>query len=135
MDSPTYWTAIKIYNYCMKLFDKLCSPAKFYLIISLIPYVFILLQNIGNMGTFTLGSYSCKHSSTGILLISQALYIVIWTWILNLICKANTTISWVIVLFPFVLFFILLGVVLIQGIHQDKKEGMCNCGAAPQFSI
>ena len=131
MDKPTN----KIFTYYMKIFDKLCSPAKFYLIISLIPYIFILLQNIGNFGKFSLGSYSCNHSNTGLLLFSQALYIIIWTWVLNLICKTNTTISWVIVLFPFVLFFILIGLVLIQGIHKEKKEGYCNCGAPSEFSI
>ena len=120
----------------MKFFNKLCNPAKFYLIISVIPYIFILLQNIGNMGHFTLGSYSCKHSTPGLLLAAQGLYIVLWTWLLNIICKANTTISWVIVLFPFILFFILLGVVLINGIHSDK-EGMCGscmAGASSQLT-
>jgi hypothetical protein len=35
-----------------------------------------------------------------------------------MICKVNTGISWLIVLFPFILFFILLGLVLVQGVRE-----------------
>ena len=91
----------------MKWFNKLCDPAKFYLLLSAISYSLILLQNIGNRSTFTLGTYSCQHSSPGLFLVGQAIYIALWTWLLNLICKWNPAISWVIVLFPFLLFFIL----------------------------
>lgn len=102
----------------MKWFDKLCPPAQFYLFISVLSYSIILLQNIGNNGRFTLGTYSCHHSSPGLFLIGQALYIALWTWLLNLICKVNTGISWLIVLFPFILFFIMLGLVLMQGVRE-----------------
>jgi hypothetical protein len=102
----------------MKWFDKLCPPAQFYLFISVLSYSFILLQNIGNSGRFTLGTYSCHHSSPGLFLLGQALYIALWTWLLNMICKVNTGISWLIVLFPFILFFILLGLVLVQGVRE-----------------
>lgn len=111
----------------MKVYDKLCKPAKFYFIIATISYIIMLFQNVGS-NRFTLGVYSCPHSNTGGILIINALYIVFWTWILNLICKINPNISWVIVLFPFILLFIALGIILIQGINV---ENMCaNCGQA-----
>ena len=116
----------------MKLYDKLCDPAKFYFIISVLSYIFILLQNIGGQGRFTLGSYSCRHSNPAMLLLVQALYILFWTWLLNIICKVNKGISWVIVLFPFLLFFIALGIVLVQGMRKDRKEGF---GELSQFSF
>jgi hypothetical protein len=96
---------------------KLCKPAKFYLFLSVISYSLILLQNIGNTNKFSLGIYSCNHSKPGLFLGCQALYIILWTWLLNMICKINPNISWVIVLFPFILFFLLLGLVLLQGIE------------------
>lgn len=114
----------------MKWFNKLCSPAKFYLIVSVISYSFILLQNIGNTSRFTLGTYSCNHSSPGLFLIGQALYIALWTVLLNYICKVNTSISWVIVLFPFILFFILLGLVMINGL-----EGFKGGADLPNFTL
>jgi hypothetical protein len=116
----------------MKIYDKLCEPAKFYFVIATISYILILLQNLGDHGRFTLGSYSCRHTNPAILLVVQALYIVFWTWLLNLICKINKGISWVIVLFPFLLFFVALGVILFQGIQKDRKE---NFGELSQFSI
>jgi hypothetical protein len=42
----------------------------------------------------------------------NVVYIALWTWMLNLLCRINPKISWVIVLFPFVLFFIGIGAML-----------------------
>ena len=107
----------------MNLYNRLCAPAKLYFVISAVSYLFILIQNVGGQGKFTLGSYSCRHSNPMILLLIQALYILFWSWLLNVICKINKNISWVIVLFPFVLFFVALGILLFQGIRKDR-EGM-----------
>ena len=103
------------------MFNKLCSPAKFYLVMSIVYYILILLQNIGSHDRFYLGSYSCSHSNPGIILLINGLYILLWTWLLNLICSVNKTISWVIVFFPIILLFISFGIVLMRGI---KLEGM-----------
>jgi hypothetical protein len=118
----------------MKLYDKLCNPAKFYFILSTVTFIFVILQNIGTPNRFTLGNYSCRHSNPGLLLLVQAFYILFWTWLLNVICKINTSISWVIVLFPFILLFIALGLVLFQGMHKDKQEGF-GYGEASQMTI
>ena len=107
----------------MKLYDRLCKPAKFYLLISIVSYIFIILQNIGNTGRIKMGTYSCRHSSPTMVLVLQALYIVFWTWFLNMLCKINPSISWVIVLLPFILFFLLMALVLMNGMNQDKREG------------
>ena len=108
------------------MFKQLCTPAKFYFIIATVSYILMLFQNINCNGRFHLGSYSCPQN-TSVILVVNALYIVVWTWILNLICTVNKNISWVIVLFPFILLFIGLGIVLINGIH---KESFClNCAA------
>ena len=96
-------------------FKKLCTPASFYMIISLFALLVIIIQNIGNTNTFCLGSYSCDVSNVYAIYISKALYILFWTWILNLICKdGHKMISWLLVLFPFILFFVIIGLVMIN---------------------
>jgi hypothetical protein len=108
------------------MFKELCPPAKFYFIIASISYILMLFQNINCNGRFYLGSYSCPQN-TSVILLANALYIALWTWILNLICTVNKNISWIIVLFPFILLFIGLGIVLIDGM---QKESFClGCAA------
>jgi len=104
------------------MFKELCSPAKFYFIIATISYILMVAQNINCKERFYLGTYSCEQN-TPVILFLNALYIVAWTWIINLICSVNKTISWVIVLFPFIMLFIILGVVLINGIHKENMIG------------
>ena len=101
------------------MFKKLCTPAKFYFIIATVSYILMLFQNINCNGRFHLGSYSCPQN-TSVILVLNALYIILWTWILNLICSVNKNISWIIVLFPFILLFIGLGIVLINGIQKES---------------
>ena len=101
----------------MKFYDKLCKPAQLYLLISIFVYVVVLLQNLASPNRFTMGPYSSNENQTK-MLIFQLLYIGIWTILLNEICKINKNISWLIVLFPFILFF----VIFLAAIF--KREGM-----------
>ena len=94
------------------LYGSLCKPAQFYLVISIFGLLFMLVQNLGATDHFTLGMYSAPHSSPMILLLVNALYIAVWTWMLNILCRINTNISWVIVIFPFIIFFIAIGMML-----------------------
>ena len=85
---------------------NLCTPAYFYLVISLIALVIMGAQNYGNVNTYCLGSYSCQVTSTFLIFAIKLMYVIFWTWVLNLMCKnGDTTLSWIFVLFPFVLFF------------------------------
>jgi hypothetical protein len=104
----------------MKFYDKLCNPAKLYLLISMVVYVVILLQNLFTPNRFTLGPYSCAHDNCPLILILQLLYIAFWTWLLQMICKINTSISWFIVLLPFILYFILLIALMVDGIRKQN---------------
>jgi hypothetical protein len=103
---------------------QLCMPAFIYFMVSIITYIIIFLQNIfmpshtmlmteGRM--YHLGVHSCFMSSFMYLLvfIIQLIYILFWTWVLNLICKdGHSGISWILVLLPFLLFFVLMGLVM-----------------------
>lgn len=93
---------------------QLCAPAKVYLVISVISLFLMTTQNIGSGSMYCVGNYSCDMPNKGVVFMIKVLYIAFWTWLLNLICKAGVPIvSWILVLFPFVLMFILIAVFLL----------------------
>jgi hypothetical protein len=88
---------------------KLCTPAYIYLVISVFSIIIIMLQNTGNSNTYCMGQYSCQVSNIFIVFTIKLVYVLFWTWILNLICKAGLPgISWALLLFPFILMFIFI---------------------------
>jgi hypothetical protein len=92
----------------------LCTPAYVYLVISTIAIVVMILQNIGSRGIYCIGSYTCDTPNVAIIFTVKILYVLLWTWILNIICGAGAEgVAWFLVLFPFLLFFIFLALVLI----------------------
>jgi len=94
---------------------NLCLPAKVYFIISVIALIVIAIQNYGNTDMYCIGTYSCGVGSTTMIFLLKIVYILFWTWILNLICRAGAPgISWFLVLLPFILFFILLSLLFIS---------------------
>jgi hypothetical protein len=94
---------------------NLCTPAYVYLVISVISLVVILYQNIGNLDKYCIGVYSCTVSSTAIIFIIKAIYILFWTWVLNIICRAGaTTVAWFVLLLPFILMFVFISYLFIS---------------------
>ena len=88
---------------------NLCTPSYVYLVISAIALVVMMYQNIGNINTYCVGSMTCNVSSTAMIFIIKAIYILFWTWVLNLICKAGAPgIAWFVLLLPVILMFILI---------------------------
>jgi len=88
----------------------LCPPAEFYFIISMIGLVIMCFQNFGTSSIYCLGDLSCNFKSgVYIIFFTKLFYILIWTWILNIICrKVSPTVSWILALIPFILFFLSL---------------------------
>lgn len=88
----------------------LCSPALLYFLISIIGLIIVALQNItSNMNTLQLAGMQMRVPSLLLLFIIKLIYILFWTWILNLICKdGHSEISWLLVLVPFILAFIVV---------------------------
>jgi hypothetical protein len=98
-----------------KSVKELCTPAMVYLIVSMISLGMIFLQNIGNSNSYNIGSFSCRVPNTIIVFIVKIIYILFWTWILNLICKdGHTEISWLLILFPFILLFVIIGLLMLN---------------------
>ncbi len=105
-----------------RYYSMLCNPAKFYFVISVVIYLIVFIQNITTPGKFSLGLYSCDHKQTPMILIYNALYILVWTFVLNLICTGSTTLSWVIILFPFILSLFILGYIMFMGLTGSSKS-------------
>lgn len=88
---------------------NICPPAKFYFILSFISLIIMIYQNFGNKKLYCLGIFGCYVENTIYIFILKLMYILFWTWLLNLICKnGGEPYSWILVLFPFILFFILI---------------------------
>jgi hypothetical protein len=93
---------------------SLCTPAYFYLVISIIALLIMYLQNVGNIDIYCMGSYNCGVTSTFFIFFIKIVYILFWTWLLNIICQYGyTNVSWFLVLFPFILMFLLIGVLFL----------------------
>jgi hypothetical protein len=87
----------------------LCSPAFYYLLISLTIVIVVALQSYAHGFNYCVGTQVCPTSNITSLFIIKILYILVWTWILNLICKNGyEPISWILVLIPLVLMFIFM---------------------------
>ena len=112
-------TANNIYINKMSIagLKKLCTPALVYMFISFIAIFIMFFQNFGNRNIYCLGSYTCDVSNVTTIFIIKILYILFWTWILNIMCGAGyQNVAWLLVLLPFILFFILLALML-SGIY------------------
>jgi hypothetical protein len=97
----------------------LCKPAYVYLVISVIATLILMFQNGGNNDKYCVGSFECYVPSTALVFIMKFVYIAFWTFVLNAICKSgHKQIAWFLVLLPFILFFILIGMaMLMQGVN------------------
>jgi hypothetical protein len=94
---------------------NLCTPSYVYLVISMIALGFMGFQNFGNANMYCLGTYSCGVYSTIMVFLIKFVYILFWTWILNLMCRAGAgSLAWFFVLFPFILMFILIGMLFVS---------------------
>jgi hypothetical protein len=99
----------------IKSFKDLCPPSLVYFVLSIVGILMIFFQNLGNTGTYNVGSFSCIVPNTTVVFIFKIIYVLFWTWVLNLICKdGHSEISWLLVLFPFLLMFVIIGLIMIN---------------------
>ena len=90
------------------LYD-LCDPALYYCLISLTIIIVIALQNYSQGFNYCVGTQSCPSQNVLSIFIVKMLYILVWTWILNLMCKNGyEPFAWVFVLIPIILMFIFM---------------------------
>jgi len=96
-----------------EVYNRLCPPARFYLILSVFSYIIMFIQNLGKDKMYCLGAIGCSTENSIYIFIFKAIYIIFWTWLLNVICKGGgSSFSWLLVLLPFILMFVLLALSL-----------------------
>ncbi len=94
-------------------FSKYCTPAQLYLILGAIGIISAFFNN-----------YSIET------LLTNALFLVIWTWVLNWLCsKGFKAISWILVLLPFIMvfftYFFIKDVVIKEGATPCTGSAAC----------
>jgi hypothetical protein len=86
---------------------NLCAPAILYLAISLLAIVYFIFTESYNI----------------LFYVFNILMILLWTWILNVICGAGYKwVSWVLVLFPFIILFLLLFVDFVALVIDERNR-------------
>lgn len=93
----------------------LCTPAALYFVISMIALALVFFQNLGNTNSYHVGTFSCRVPNTAAIFVAKLLYILFWTYILNLICKdGHMGLSWLLVLLPWILLFVMMGILMLN---------------------
>ena len=88
---------------------NLCLPAIVYLSLSLFTVFVMYFQNLGDPRSYCIGRYTCNVSDVGMLFLMKIVYILFWTWILNIICREGFEgMSWVLVIMPYILMLIFI---------------------------
>jgi len=90
----------------MDLLENICTPAVVYLIISMIT---IMIAIYNNARVFSI--------------LIKWLFVLIWTWVLNYICKSGyPMVSWVLVLLPYILALLMVAVVVEMSVTNDSYK-------------
>jgi len=104
-----------------RVFNKLCAPAQFYLVVSLLSLVLYTLQMIQSNKTNTVVGLTIQ---TGV--------VIVWTYLLNWVCslKHGNKVAWFLVFLP-VLVLITLMVLLYHmvdtmGLSKGELQQMIN---------
>lgn len=95
-------------------FRKLCTPSLVYLVLSLLGLVLMGIQNFdGKDKLLCIGEHKCQVSSKTLIFVIHGVYILFWTFILDLMCKAGySELSWIVLLLPILLFFLFVGLLI-----------------------
>ena len=104
----------------MKTFNSLCTPAQFYLAISTVSIVGMLLQNLGNSNKYCIGTLQAPCPTHNMVYFAiKALYVIIWTFLLQKLCKKGyKNISWFLVLLPLITMFVLIAIFMLALMQQ-----------------
>lgn len=92
---------------------SICAPAYVYLIISLLGFILIAIYSRYNPSLSCAGSFMSDDSNDTMSYIIKILYVVFWGWVLNVLCEQGySTVSWILVFLPFIIFALILGTIL-----------------------
>lgn len=109
-------------NYLTEI-KNLCTPAFVYLMLSVFSIIFLIFQNIDDPNTYCVGLYECDTDNIYILFILKIIYVIFWTFILNLLCNAGyKQFAWFLVVLPFLLIFVLIGLFMFNNNVRSKQK-------------
>ena len=122
----------------LNTFKSLCTPAQLYLVLSGLSFLAILMQNCTDSRSYKIGTMEVKpQCHNAVFFIFKAIYILAFTFLLNWFCTKNlTTLSWILVLLPFIGMFLILGAIMLalmsgkgsgkegfkEGVEEDDEE-------------
>ena len=108
----------------VKTLRKMCTPAQLYFAISMISFAALFLNNLGGgRQKLCVGVYDCHVENINLVYIFNLLYILFFTIVLDSLCKNGySSISWFLVIFPFLMFFTGLGVYMVSQNNNNNKE-------------
>lgn len=92
-----------------KSFDltNMCTPATIYFVLSLVGVILVGFNNVNNKDKICIGDYNCYVGNNITIFILNAVYILFWTFILDLMCKSGySSLSWFVLLLPFIIMFV-----------------------------
>lgn len=108
----------------LKTVRSLCTPAMVYFILSFISILLIAIQNMGNKKKYCVGNFECMVTDKVMVFVAKALYVIFWTFILQLMCNAGyKNLAWLLLLFPYVLLFVMIGF-FILGLSFDVVKSI-----------
>ena len=112
-----------------KRLKELCTPAFLYFSLAMLGVVVSVFQNLGNSRRYDLGMLSARVPNTFLVFLVKVIYILFWTWVLNLMCKdGHREIAWFLVLIPFILMFLLMGSMMGGSMYEGFEDAACGDG-------
>ena len=105
---------------------NMCTPATIYFVISLIGLILVGVNNLDNSDRVCIGDYNCYVGNNTTIFIINAIYILFWTFVLDLMCKAGySSLSWFILLLPFIILFIVFATLMVKEGNTDMAGAPC----------
>jgi len=112
-----------------KKLKELCTPAFLYFVLSMLGLFVSVIQNLGNTRRYNLGMLSTRVPSTFLVFVVNVIYILFWTWVLNLMCKdGHKEIAWFLVIIPFILLFLIMGSMMGGSSYEGFEDADCGDG-------
>jgi len=106
---------------------SLCTPAFVFFVISVLSLFVMIFQNIENTNSYCFGNVSCNVANTSMIFIVKIIMIVVWTWLLEVLCsRGYEKVAWFILLFPYIvlMFAILIIASEIKNINRINKDSI-----------
>ena len=87
----------------------LCTPAFIFFVISILSIFVMIFQNVENTDQYCFGNVSCSVANTSMIFIFKIVTIVVWTWLLDVLCaRGYENLAWFILLFPYILLMLVI---------------------------